>query len=69
MQSATLVGQMMMYMDSDHSGLNKFSGLNDGNFMRLLPELRRMVEDNASVVADRHRSKGKQLNRCSVYCN
>jgi hypothetical protein len=58
-QSATLVGQKLMYMDADHSGLNKFSGHDDSNFALLLPELRRMVENSGSVVADRHRSKGK----------
>ncbi|KAF1364158.1 TPR-like protein [Lizonia empirigonia] len=56
-QSATLVGQKLMYMDADHSGLNKFSSIDDRNFMLLLPELQRMVKDSASVVADRHRSK------------
>ena len=63
-QSATLVGQKLMYMDADHSGLNKFSGVDDGNFRLLLPELRRMVENSGSVVADRYRSKGKQPCRC-----
>ncbi|KAF2625473.1 hypothetical protein BU25DRAFT_473452 [Macroventuria anomochaeta] len=56
-QSATLVGQKMIYMDADHSGLNKFSGVDDRNFMLLLPELRRMIKDSGSVVADRYRSK------------
>jgi hypothetical protein len=60
MQSATLVSQKLMYMDADHSGLNKFSGHDDSNFMLLLPELRRMVDNSGSVVADRYRSKGKQ---------
>jgi hypothetical protein len=59
MQSATLVSQKLMYMDADHSGLNKFSGCDDSNFMLLLPELRRMVENSRSVVADRYRSSGK----------
>ncbi|KAF2632596.1 hypothetical protein BU25DRAFT_487060 [Macroventuria anomochaeta] len=56
-QSAMLVGQKLMYMDADHSGLNKFSGVDDKNFMLLLPELRKMVENSGSVVADRYRSK------------
>jgi hypothetical protein len=59
MQSATLVHQKLMYMDADHSGLNKFSGRDDSNFVLLLPELRRMVENSGSVVADRCRSNGK----------
>jgi hypothetical protein len=59
MQSATLISQKLMYMDADHSGLNKFSGRDDNNFMLLLPELRRMIENSRSVVADRYRSNGK----------
>ncbi|KAF1352876.1 hypothetical protein EJ07DRAFT_158900 [Lizonia empirigonia] len=56
-QSATLVGQKLLYMDADHSGLNKFSGHDDSNFALLLPELRRMVENSGSVVADRYCGK------------
>ncbi|KAJ4374688.1 hypothetical protein N0V86_007561 [Didymella sp. IMI 355093] len=56
-QSATLIGQKMMYMDADHSGLNMFRGADDKNFMLLLRELQRIVEGSKSVVADRHRSK------------
>ncbi|KAF1937380.1 hypothetical protein EJ02DRAFT_385756, partial [Clathrospora elynae] len=56
-QSATLVGKKLIYMDADHSGLNKFSGTDDTNFIRLLPELSRMVGNSASVVADRYCSK------------
>lgn len=47
-------------MDADHSGLNKFSGHDDSNFALFLPELRRMVENSGSVVADRYRGKGKE---------
>lgn len=48
-----------MYMDADYSGLNKFGGRDGKNFMLLLPELRRMVEDSKPVVADRHRAQSK----------
>jgi hypothetical protein len=59
MQSATLVSQKLMYMDADHSGLNKFSGPDDKNFKQLLPELQRMAKESASVVGKRYRSKSK----------
>lgn len=41
-------------MDADHSGLNKFSGEHNKNFALLLPEIRRMVRDGLSVVANRY---------------
>ncbi|TVY32007.1 Protein SERAC1 [Lachnellula subtilissima] len=53
-QSATLLGKRMMFLDTDHSGLNKFSGSDDQNFALVLPELRRMALGGASIVADRH---------------
>jgi hypothetical protein len=65
-QSATLVGQKMMYMDADHSGLNKFGGVDDRNFMLLLPELQNMIKNGSSMVAERYRSRGKQLDRRCV---
>jgi hypothetical protein len=48
----------MLFLDTDHSGLNKFSGKDDENFALVLPEIRRMVTDGPSTVADRHRAKG-----------
>ena len=48
-----------MFLDTDHSGLNKFSGEGDENFALVLPEIRRMVEEGPSIVAKRHRAKGK----------
>ena len=47
-----------MYMHTDHSGLNKFGGMDDPNFALLLPEIRRMVKGGPFVVADRYRRKG-----------
>ena len=33
-----------MYLTTDHSGLNKFHGLEDGNFKLVLPEIQRMIQ-------------------------
>jgi hypothetical protein len=48
----------MMFLDTDHSGLNKFSGKDDESFALVLPEIRRMVKNGPSIVTDRHRAKG-----------
>lgn len=50
----------MIFLNTDHSGLNKFSGEDDENFALLLPEIRRMVERGPMIVADRHRTKGME---------
>lgn len=60
-----MIGKRMIYMDADHSGLNKFSGQEDRNFKLLLPEIQRMVKYSPSAVADRHRTKGRLLHRWS----
>jgi hypothetical protein len=49
----------MIPLDTDHSGLNKFSGEDDVNFERVLPEIRRMVEGGGSIVTERYRANGK----------
>jgi hypothetical protein len=49
----------MIPLDTNHSGLNKFSGENDENFRLVLPEIRRMVESGGSIVNKRHRVNGK----------
>ncbi|KAK8905606.1 hypothetical protein QC760_005530 [Botrytis cinerea] len=56
-QSATLLGKRMIFLNTDHSGLNKFSGEGDENFTLLLPEIQRMIRDGLSIVVDRHRVK------------
>ena len=43
-QSASLNGKRSMYLTTDHSGLNKFHGLDDENFQLLLPEIQRMAD-------------------------
>ena len=57
-QSASLLGKRKIFLNTDHSGLNKFSGVDDENFALVLPEIRRMVEEGPSIVAERHRAKG-----------
>ena len=42
-QSASLNGRRSMYLTTDHSGLNKFHGLEDENFQLVVPEIQRMV--------------------------
>jgi hypothetical protein len=49
----------MIALDTHHSGLNKFSGIDDENFRLVLPEIRRMVEDGPKIVAKRYLAKGK----------
>jgi hypothetical protein len=56
-QSASLYGKRMIFLDTDHSGLNKFSGRHDKNFALLLPEIQRMAKSGPSIVIDRHGRK------------
>ena len=42
-QSATLTGKRRMFLETDHSGLNKFWGEQDDNFQLFLPEVRTIV--------------------------
>ena len=50
----------MMFMDTNHSGLNKFGGREEEDYKLLLREIQRMVETGRSVVVDRHRRKGRE---------
>ncbi|TGJ83479.1 hypothetical protein E0Z10_g5315 [Xylaria hypoxylon] len=50
-QSASIQGKRPIYMNTGHSGLNKFDGADDENYMRLLPEIQRMVKDASSAMA------------------
>ena len=43
-QSATLIGKRRIYLNTDHSGLNKFRGEDDENFWLFLPEVKEIVE-------------------------
>jgi len=42
-QSAAIIGKRRIYLTSDHSGLNKFSGSQDPNFKLVRAELQNMV--------------------------
>jgi hypothetical protein len=57
-QSATQLGKRMIPLNTDHSGLNKFSGEDDKSFRLVLPEIRRMVINAPSITAERFRAKG-----------
>lgn len=50
----------MIFLNTDHSGLNKFSGENDENYALLLPEIQRMVDNGHSIVTSRHQPKGME---------
>lgn len=54
----------MIPLDTDHSGLNKFSGEDNVNFKRVLPEIRRMVEGGGSIVTERYRANGRLAADC-----
>lgn len=58
-QSATFFGKRIMFLSTDHSGLNKFDGLQDENFALLIPEIKRMVKGAHSIVADRFQKEGR----------
>lgn len=49
-----------MFMDTNHSGLNKFGRAEEENYTLLLQEIQRMVKTGPSVVVDRHRWKGRE---------
>lgn len=59
--SATLSGRRMIFLHTDHSGLNKFSGTNDENYALVLPEIQRMVNNGPSMVTNRFKTKGTDL--------
>ncbi|KAG9239765.1 P-loop containing nucleoside triphosphate hydrolase protein [Amylocarpus encephaloides] len=65
-QSATQLGKRMIPLDTDHSGLNKFSGEDDVNFKRVLPEIRRMVEGGGLIVTERYRAIGERSPKSTV---
>ena len=44
----------MIYLTTDHSGLNKFHGLEDENFCLVRPEIQRMVQTAPSKIEARY---------------
>ncbi len=57
----------MIYLNTNHSGLNKFDGPEDENFALLLPEIERMVKNAPSIVISRYRHKGMELMRTTSF--
>ena len=43
-----------MYLDTDHSGLNKFSGPDDENFLLVWREIDRMVKNAPQRIEERY---------------
>ncbi|KAI0549734.1 hypothetical protein F4679DRAFT_584197 [Xylaria curta] len=58
-QSACINGKRGIYMNTDHSGLNKFSGDHDENYKLLLPEIQRMVNNAPSILASLQTTSAK----------
>ena len=54
-QSASLHGKRIMYLTTDHSGLNKFHGFEDENFLLVQPEIQRIVQMSSQRVKERYR--------------
>ena len=53
-QSACLHGKRAIYLKTDHSGLNKFRGPHDENFLLVWPELDRMVQKAPQRIEERY---------------
>ena len=51
MQSAIPLGKRMMYLDANHSQLNKYSSLDDENFKDVASEINRMLEQWPTTAA------------------
>ena len=54
-QSASLHGKRAIYLATDHSGLNKFRGPEDENFLLMRPEIQRIVQSAPQRVEERYR--------------
>ena len=48
-------GKRVLYLTTDHSGLNKFRGLEDENFLLVQPEIQRLVRTAPQRIVDRYR--------------
>ena len=60
-QSASLNGKRAIYLNTDHSGLNKFRGLEDENFVLVCPEIQRLVRTAPQRIAERNRCTALSL--------
>ena len=54
-QSASLNGKRAIYLTTDHSGLNKFCGPEDENFVLVRREIQRLVRRAPQRIAERNR--------------
>ncbi len=54
-QSASLHGKRAIYLATDHSGLNKFRGPEDENFLLVRPEIQRIVQTAPQRVEEQYR--------------
>ncbi len=52
---------MAISLNTDHSGLNKFDGPEDENFLMVLPEIQRMVQAAPQKVEERYRGTVRPL--------
>lgn len=52
-QSASFPGKRRISLATDHSGLNKYSGVDDENYGKVYRELWRIVEQAPSIVRER----------------
>ena len=53
-QSACLHGKRAIYLNTDHSGLNKFSGPDDENFLLVGREIERMINEAPLSIGERY---------------
>ena len=60
-QSACLHGKRAMYLNTDHSGLNKFHGPDDENFLLVRPEIDRMIKNAPQRIEERYICKFQLL--------
>ena len=50
-----------MYLNTDHSGLNKFRGPDDENFLLVWPEIDRMVQNAPQRIEERYTGRVQLL--------
>ena len=55
-----------MFLDTDHSGLNKFDGMDDNNFALVLPEIRRIVDKGSLIVSARFSKMGTKTPELNI---
>lgn len=61
-QSASLYAKRAIYLTTDHSGLNKFYGPEDENFLLVRPEIQRVVQMAPRMIQERYRCMGHAPN-------